>query len=77
MNSDLSLEEASKRLEISFKDTESRLDVIGEKVDSVLQNCQKETGRLRIKVTSIHCIIYFNSIDNGDNNVINRFRFKS
>ena len=46
MNSDLSLEEASKRLEISFKDTESRLDVIGEKVDSVLQNCQKETGIL-------------------------------
>jgi len=44
MNSDLSLEEASKRLEISFKDTENRLDVIGEKVDSVLQNCQKETG---------------------------------
>ena len=45
MNSDLSLEEASKRLEIAFKDTEHRLDAIGEKVDSALIDCQKETGR--------------------------------
>ena len=46
MNSDLSLEEASRRLEIAFKDTENRLDVIGEKVDSALINCQKQTGKL-------------------------------
>ena len=62
MNSDLSLEEASKRLEISFKDTESRLDVIGEKVDSVLQNCQKETGILCIIITSLYCRGYFPAV---------------
>ena len=50
MNSDLSLEEASKRLEIAFKDTESRLDVIGEKVDSVFINSQKDTGTSIISI---------------------------
>jgi len=44
MNSELSLEEASKRLEIAFKDTENRLDIIGEKVDSALIDSQKGTG---------------------------------
>ena len=32
----MSLEDASKRLEVAFKDTESRLDAVGKKVDSAL-----------------------------------------
>ena len=50
MNSDLSLEEASKRLEIAFKDTENRLDIIGEKVDSALIDSQKATGTSIISI---------------------------
>ena len=51
MNSDLSLEEASKRLEIAFKDTENRLDKIGEKVDSALIDSQKGTGMSIISIS--------------------------
>ena len=51
MNSDLSLEEASKRLEIAFKDTENRLDIIGEKVDSALIDSQKGTGTSIISIS--------------------------
>ena len=32
----MSLEDASKRLEVAFKDTENRLDAVGKKVDSAL-----------------------------------------
>ena len=54
MNSDLSLEEASKRLEIAFKDTENRLDIIGEKVDSALIDSQKATGTSIISISKFY-----------------------
>ena len=45
MKSEMSLEEASKRLEVAFKHTENRLDIVGEKVDSALVDCEKQKGR--------------------------------
>ena len=44
MKSDMSIEEASKRLEVTFKETERRLDVIGDKVDSALVDCENQKG---------------------------------
>ena len=61
MNSDLSLEEASKRLEIAFKDTENRLDIIGEKVDSALIDSQKATGTSIISISKFYRQIIYNT----------------
>ena len=45
MKRDISLEDASKRLEVAFKETEKRLDVVGEKVDAALIDSEKQKGR--------------------------------
>lgn len=44
MKRDISLEDASKRLEVAFKETEKRLDVVGEKVDAALIDSEKQKG---------------------------------
>ena len=40
----MSAEDASKHLEVVFKETENRLDKVGEKVDSALAECEKQKG---------------------------------
>ena len=47
MRSDVSvydIEDASKKLEAAFKETEHRLDTVGEKVDSALAESVKQKG---------------------------------
>ena len=53
MKSEMSLEEASKRLEVAFKETENRLDIVGEKVDSALVDCEKQKG-IHVKAQNKH-----------------------
>lgn len=47
----MSIEEASKRLEVTFKETERRLDVIGDKVDSALVDCENQKGSSIVPAT--------------------------
>ena len=51
MRSDMSVEHASKQLEVAFKETETRLDTVGEKVDSALAECEKQKGNYRTNAT--------------------------
>ena len=43
----MSIEEASKQLEIAFTKAEKKLDLVGEKVDATLAECEKQKGNVQ------------------------------